>query len=445
MTIGPLGAALLLFLATAAGAAPLPQAAGAQAGVDPAYVQGYQAGYQAGQADHSAQAPANPHKFSAYQQHSSAAYRSGFSDGYADGYAGRAASIAAPATAAAETANGDGGAAASGATGTGAVPAPTSAATAPAPAETDTSANTIKQGRSIGYREGYSAGEFDAGRNAPYGYADNTEYQRASAGYNESMGDLAQFQAGFRQGFQEGYNDGYHHHLYNSAIGVRSDVEIPGTVNPPPPPAGPLPTNPEVARALESGNYSNGTLVAEGTILQTRLDTTISTKDSRAGDPFQATVTVPVWVGAKAVIPAGSTITGTVASVKRGGHFHGNAEIQLQFDTLRLPGGVAIPLHAQVNGVGEGATPTNVNGDEGTIERQGQGSAKKIATTTGVGAVLGAIFGGGRGLAIGGLSGAAVGTAGVLVNRKRDLKLYTGESLAIRLDRPLLLHNVPAS
>lgn len=431
ITIGPMGAALLLFLATAA-AAPLPQAAGAQAGVDPAYVQGYLAGYPAGQADREAQAPANPHKFSAYQRHSAVAYRSGFSDGYADGYAGRAASIVPPAPPAAESAaSGNGGAPSSGA--------------APAAAPAGAAAITVKQGRSIGYREGYSAGEFDAGRNAPFGYADNAEYQHASAGYNESMGDLPQFQTGFRQGFQEGYSDGYHHHLYNSAIGVRSDVEIPGTVNPPPPPAGPLPTSPEVARALESGNYSNGTLVAEGTILQTRLDTTITTKDSRAGDPFQATVTVPVWVGAKAVIPAGSTITGTVASVKRGGHFHGNAEIQLQFDTLRLPGGVAIPLHAQVNGVGEGATQTDVNGNEGTIQRQGQGSAKKIATTTGVGAVLGAIFGGGRGLAIGGISGAAVGTAGVLMNRQRDLKLYTGESLAIRLDRPLLLHNLPAS
>lgn len=431
-TLGPLGTALVLALActvapaqtqqpgptppaatrTASPAAtspaptnspaPAPQAAS----LDPVYVQGYTAGYRAGQGDRTANAPANPHKFFAYQQHSAGAYRSGFTDGYQDGYAGHPASITA-----AQAGNAAGQASAG-------------------------------RGRGIGYREGYSAGEFDAGRNAPYGYATNADYQRAAAGYGNT-GDFAQYQTSFRQGFREGYDDGYHHRLYNSAIGIRPDEQISGTVNAPLPPAGPLPRNPEVARALDSGNYSNGTLVAEGTILDVRLDTTLSTKTNRPGDPFQATTTVPVWVGSEDVIPAGSTITGTVESVKRGGHFHGNAQIQLSFDTLRLPGGVAIPLHAQVSGVGEGATHTNVNSNEGTVTRQGQNSGRRVATATGVGTILGAIFGGGRGALIGGVSGAAMGTAGVLVSRKRDLKLFTGEALAIRLERPLLLRKLP--
>ncbi|MGH9527963.1 MAG: hypothetical protein ACRD2F_14890, partial [Terriglobales bacterium] len=78
-----------------------------------------------------------------------------------------------------------------------------------------------------------------------------------------------------------------------------------------------------------------------------------------------------------------------------------------------------------------------------TVTRQGQNSGRRVATTTGVGTILGAIFGGGRGALIGGVSGAAMGTAGVLVSRKRDLKLFTGEALAIRLQRPLLLRNLP--
>ncbi len=398
--------------------APLPQA---NNGVDPAYVHGYTAGYQAGRTDRAAGAPANPHKFYDYQtadggyaaaDGSPAAYargyRSGFSDGYDDGYHGRPASVGRMAS----TAN--------------------KAGTKPG----------AKEARAIGYREGYSAGEFDSGRNAPYGYTDNAEYKRAAAGYTAARGDFAQYQVNFRNGFRLGYRDGYHHHLYNSAIGVRSDAEIPGTVNPPPPPSGPLPTNPEVARALASGNYTNGTLVSEGTIIQTRLDTTISTKNNRDGDRFRATVTVPVWVGNKDVIPAGSTITGTVEKLKRGGHFHGNAMIQLGFDSIHLPGGVDYPLHARVDGVGEGAVNHNVSPNEGTIRRDGQGgqAAKKIATSGGFGAIFGAILGGGRGALLGGLAGAAVGSAGVLLSRKRDLKLFTGEAMAVRLSRPLLLH-----
>ncbi|MGH9535508.1 MAG: hypothetical protein ACRD2E_11695 [Terriglobales bacterium] len=399
----------LLALCGAVWAVPGPQA---PAGVDPAYVNGYAAGYQAGNADRAQGAAANPHKFYAYQTADggyqtadgdrvtyASSFRSGFDDGYTDGYQGRPASVGGEAKSA------------------------------------------LAAGRGIGYREGYTAGEFDSGRNAQYGYADNAEYRRAAAGYSPAMGGFAPYQAEFRQGFREGYEDGYHHHLYNSAIGVRSDAEIPGTVNPPPPPAGLLPTNPEVARALASGNYSNGTLVSEGTIIQTRLDTTISTKANRAGDPFRATVTVPVWVGNKSVIPAGSTITGTVEQIRRGGHFSGNAEIQLRFDAMHLPGGVDYPLHARVNGVGEGAVNNNVNPNEGTIQRDGQGgqAARKVATSGGFGAIFGAIFGGGRGALLGGAAGAAVGTAGVLLGRKRDLKLFTGEAMAVRLSRPLLL------
>lgn len=399
-------------------AAPLPQAIN---GVDPAYVHGYTAGYKAGTTDRAAGAPANPHKFYAYQTADggyaaadgsraayAAGYRSGFSDGYSDGYHGRPASV-----------------------GSGSTPASTAGIAAEA-----------KEARGIGYREGYSAGEFDSGRNAPYGYADNAEFKRAAAGYTAARGDFAQYQTNFRKGFRQGYHDGYNHRLYNSAIGVRSDAAIPGTVNPPLPPPGPLPTNPEVARALASGNYSNGTLVSEGTIIQTRLDTTINTKDNRPGDPFRATVTVPVWVGNKDVIPAGSTISGTVEKVKRGGHFRGNAMIQLGFHSIHLPGGVDYPLHARVDGVGEGAVHSNVTPNEGTIRRNGQGgqAAKKIATSGGFGAIVGAIFGGGRGALLGGLAGAAVGSAGVLLSRKRDLKLFTGEALAVRLRRPLLLH-----
>lgn len=396
---------------------------------DPAYAAGYSAGYQLGQQDQQAGQAANAHKFRVYQEASQgytdsygtmeaykSGFRSGFDDGYSDGYAGRPNSLPVPSATA------------------GSPPAP--AAGSATPASAALSADDAKAARGNGYREGYNVGQSDANSNAVYNATASHEYQQAIVGYSSTMGPSDAYQTEFRSGFSTGYDDGYNHRLYNGAIGARQSpqVDAAGAA-----PAGEnnLPSDPDKLKNMPSGVYDNGLLVAQGTQIQTTLNQPIDTKNSYAGEAFSLTVTVPVWVGAVAAIPAGSTIQGTVKQVTRGGKLSGHAQIQLQYTTVTIPGQTPVPLNATTTGVGNSAQ--SVNSNEGTVNGQGSGEAKKAGTDAAVGSVLGGIFGGYGGLVRGAVAGAAIGTAGVLISHSKDITLREGEPMLLRLEGPLQL------
>lgn len=406
---------------------------------DPAYAAGYNVGYAMGQQDQAAAVAANPHKFKEYQQADSGytpsygsrqdyrqSYQSGFDDGYDDGYAGHTRSIAmngVPAPAPPTAAN--------------TAPAPKPAPEPPPPPEPPVALPTTPaiSARANGYREGYNVGQSDANRNMAYDAHASHEYQDASLGYNPDLGDRQQYELNFRSGFATGYDDGFNHRLYNSAVGRRPTLAVPAAAA-----GNNMPTDPELARARPSGVYDNGTLIAEGTAIQGTLDQTLDTKNNRSGDSFSVTVTVPVWVGAVAAIPAGSVLHGTIEQVQRGGKLSGHASLQLQYDTLVIPGEAPISLHATTAGVG--AQAQSVDQNEGTVNGQGSGAGKRAATGAAIGGVLGGIFGGYGGLVRGGIAGAAVGTAGAVISHKKDIVLRQGEAFRIRLDRPLEIPKV---
>lgn len=412
----PAALAMVMMLGLSVGVA----AAQNSSAIDSAYAAGYNTGYPLGQQDKTAGATANPRKFSAYQdgmQGYDSSYgapetfrnrfQSGFYDGYQDGYANRTRALpeaVAPASAA---------------------PVAPSAPEAPvAPEAGSASMPTTLAGaaQANGYREGYNIGQSDANSNAVYNATASREFKDARVGYNTALGDSVAYQTAFQTAFRQGYDDGFNHRLYDTAKGGR-------------PATNPLPTDADRLAARPSGAYTNGLLVAQGTVMQGRLDKELNTKDSYAGEAFQLTVTVPVWVGATAAIPAGSTIQGTVQQVTRGGRLSGHAELQLQYNTLTVPGQAALSLRATTASVGDNAA--TVDSGEGTVNGQSADTGKKAATGAAIGAVLGGIFGGGGGLLKGGAAGAGVGTAGVLLSHDRDLTLKAGETVSVKLDQPL--------
>jgi hypothetical protein len=446
------GLVLLMALAVTAAPARLYAQSGA---TDPAYVAGYNAGYPLGQRDQRQGMAANAHKFSVYQQADAgytpdygtraawrASFRSGFDDGYGDGYGGRPRSVMLAGNAPPPSAAGAP-AAAPPTSGSGVATPPVLIGGAGAPAAAPESAEPagpspelVKTARANGYREGYNIGQSDADSNAVYNATVSREYRDANIGYTAALGSSADYQEQFRRGFAAGYDDGFNHRLYNSAEGARTAPPAPA----PPVSAGSndLPRNAARMASLPSGVYDNGILVAQGTQLQTTLDNELDTKHSYSGEAFTLTTTVPIWVGSVAAIPAGSKIEGIVENIKRGGKLSGHAQIQLQYNTLTLPGQTPIALNGTTAAVG--AAAQNVNSNEGTVNGQGPNTAKHVATGAAIGAVLGGIFGGG--LLRGGLAGAAVGTAGVLISHKKDITLREGEQIMVRLDQPLELPKV---
>ena len=61
--------------------------------------------------------------------------------------------------------------------------------------------------------------------------------------------------------------------------------------------------------------------------------------------------------------------------------------------------------------------------------------ARKMGTSSALGALIGVLTGGRRGAATGAAVGAAVGAAGVLISRGRDLNLDSQTEMTIELDQ----------
>jgi hypothetical protein len=90
--------------------------------------------------------------------------------------------------------------------------------------------------------------------------------------------------------------------------------------------------------------------VAVGTQLNVRLTTTVGSYSSQPGMPISGVVIAPVTLDGHTLIPAGSTVSGTVDSVTRVGYgvHHERASIGLKFNQVTLTGGEPIALPAQL-------------------------------------------------------------------------------------------------
>ena len=94
---------------------------------------------------------------------------------------------------------------------------------------------------------------------------------------------------------------------------------------------------------------------------------------------------------------------GRVAQVKRPGKVKGVAELQLAFDQIRSPDHRTATLRAELLEITPmGGEDTEVDSEGGVKGRDStKDDAAKVGAASGVGAIIGAIAGGGKGAAIG--------------------------------------------
>jgi hypothetical protein len=169
-------------------------------------------------------------------------------------------------------------------------------------------------------------------------------------------------------------------------------------------------------------------LVPVGTSLKIRLEDSLSSKESRVGDRFTATVLDPVRFNE-------ATVTGHVSSIQKSGKIKGRTSMNLAFDSVRLSDGRSGTLHGYVTRVyGSGAGQADTEGGIESGSRTKQ-TVKRGAIGAGAGAVLGAIVGGGKGAAIGLLLGGAGGAGSLAVQGSKELKLESGTELLVRVTR----------
>jgi hypothetical protein len=164
--------------------------------------------------------------------------------------------------------------------------------------------------------------------------------------------------------------------------------------------------------------------VPAGTMLVVRLNQTLSSKSSRSGDSFTATLAQPVAVNGKAVIPQHAEAAGTVQEAAPLGRFKGGARLKIVLNSITVNGN-AVPVQTAVY--------------SRAVAGKGKRSAGIIGGGAGVGAIIGAIAGGGKGAAIGALAGAGAGTAGAAFTGNKDIVLPAESAVTFKLLKPVVL------
>lgn len=178
--------------------------------------------------------------------------------------------------------------------------------------------------------------------------------------------------------------------------------------------------------------------VATNTVIRVRMNEEISSGDARVGDRFTTTVVDPVYSTGLEVIPAGSVITGRVASVERAGRKNKAGTIGVSFVSVQLPNGMTRAINGSLTDI----SGESVNSDnEGTV--RGRSTTKRnvifIGGGAAAGALIGAIAGGGKGAGIGAGIGAGLGVAGAIFSKGKEAVVKRDTEFGVILNQSVAL------
>ncbi|HEV2836047.1 MAG TPA: hypothetical protein VGW58_12050 [Pyrinomonadaceae bacterium] len=169
-------------------------------------------------------------------------------------------------------------------------------------------------------------------------------------------------------------------------------------------------------------------LVPVGTDLKVRINETLSSKDSRVGDRFTATVIDPSRFDE-------ARLTGHVSSIQKSGKIKGRTSMNLAFDSVELRDGRRGVLHGYVTRIyGEGSGRADNEGGVESGSRTKQ-TVKRAGIGATVGAIVGGIAGGGKGAAIGLIVGGAGGAGSLAVKGSKELKIESGTEMLVHVTR----------
>lgn len=161
-----------------------------------------------------------------------------------------------------------------------------------------------------------------------------------------------------------------------------------------------------------------------GTPIRMRLQQTLASNQSRAGESFSGVVSEAVVVQGKTVIPKGATVHGKVATARPSGRLKTPAALFLRLTSVEVRGQ-------------QHAIQTRLVGRSGKSHKKR--NIEMIGGGAGLGALIGGIAGGGKGAAIGAAAGAGAGTAGAAATGKKDVVYPVETPLTFRLARAAAL------
>jgi hypothetical protein len=165
--------------------------------------------------------------------------------------------------------------------------------------------------------------------------------------------------------------------------------------------------------------------LAAGTPLTIRLQSTLSSVSSNAGDSFSGTLEESVVIEGQTAVPRGAAVTGRVLAAKASGRLHDPGYLRIALVSIDAEGkAVAIET-------------SSIFAKGGSHEKR---NMAVIGGGTGAGALIGGIAGGGKGALIGSMIGAAGGTGTAYATGKKDVSFDAERRLTFRLAQSVELH-----
>ena len=164
-------------------------------------------------------------------------------------------------------------------------------------------------------------------------------------------------------------------------------------------------------------------VVPEGTTITVSMIDPINSDSTNAGESFRGSLEDAIVVDGKTVAPKGADVTVKVVKVDEAGRLAGKEQVAIELSEILIGEKryVAQSSHAIVS--------AKSRGDE---------NLKVVGGTAVVGAIIGAIAGGGKGAAIGAASGAGAGAA-VQAIRGQRVQIPAESRLDFNLSQPLYI------
>lgn len=185
-------------------------------------------------------------------------------------------------------------------------------------------------------------------------------------------------------------------------------------------PASAVGATPAAQASLTHDDESVPVTLPKGMVLAVRLDRSLSTARTRAGNAFHALLDAPLVINGRQVLARGTRFTGHVTTSESAGRLRGRAELAITLDAVDIDGR-RYPLATSVN-TRRGAAHTRRN-------------LTFIGGGGGLGALVGGWTGGKKGVAIGTAVGAGAGTAAAASIGKQDLEVPAQQLYRFSLER----------
>ena len=166
----------------------------------------------------------------------------------------------------------------------------------------------------------------------------------------------------------------------------------------------------------------------QGTQIAVRMDQTISSDHMSAGDTFQASLAEPLVADGFVIAEKGARVSGRVVESRNAGRLTGTSAIQLALSHVETSDGQRVAISTE---------PWVKQADARNQE------LAKIGGGAALGAIIGAIAGGGKGAAIGAGAGGAIGTGAAAATGNKAVTINSESVIRFRLSNKVLVTERP--